>query len=90
MDATALNEQQRYKIFRKNNGRCHHCGTRLVWDAHEVRGLNGGWRLMAAPTQQAEASPEGDDVLRLFQALCFKCSEFEGRGKTGRLVINED
>jgi hypothetical protein len=29
-------------------------------------------------------------VLRRHQALCFKCAEFEGRGKTGRLFIQED
>jgi hypothetical protein len=86
----ALSDQDRYKLFRKNNGRCHNCGVRLTWEAHEVRGLSGGWKVVGALAQQAEASAEADDVLRLYQALCFKCAEFEGRGKTGRLFIQEE
>ena len=72
-----MDDKERYAIYRKNNGRCHYCGTRLQWDAYEVRGLSGSWELLT----------EDDET----QALCYKCLEFEGRGKTAhRLVINEN
>ncbi len=74
-----MDEKERYTLYKARNGRCHYCGTRLNWDAFEVRGLGGGWVVLAA----TEAEPKD-------QALCYKCFEFEGRGKTAHsLVITE-
>ena len=73
-----MDEKERYDIFKIRQGRCHYCGTRLKWDAFEVRGLSGGWVI--------EDQPDGTK-----QALCYKCLEFPMRGKTAhRLTINEE
>ena len=75
-----MDDKARYALYRSMNGKCHHCGTRLEWDAFQVRGLSGGWIV----EEDADSDPPA-------QALCYKCSEFEGRGKAARkLVINED
>jgi len=77
-----MDDKARYALFRSMNSKCHHCGTRLEWDAFEVRGLSGGW--IVEEDEDAQGQP-------LIQALCYKCAEFEGRGKTARkLVITED
>ena len=73
-----MDEKERYEVFKIRQGRCHYCGTRLKWDAFEVRGLSGGWVI-----------EDEDDGSK--QALCYKCFEFPQRGKTAhRLTINED
>jgi hypothetical protein len=74
-----MDDKARYAVYRVNNGKCHYCGTRLNWDAYETRGLGGAWVL-------EEGKSEGEKA----QALCYKCFEFEGRGKTARrLVVSE-
>ena len=73
-----MDEKARYEVFKVRQGRCHYCGTRLKWEAYEVRGLSGGWVI---EEQEGEAP----------QALCYKCLEFPQRGKTAhRLTINEE
>lgn len=73
-----MDDKQRYEVFKVRQGRCHYCGTRLNWDAYQVRGLAGGWVL---------EEKEGEEP----QALCYKCFEFPQRGKTAhRLTINEE
>lgn len=72
-----MDDKQRYEVFKVRQGRCHYCGTRLNWDAYEIRGLSGGWVIV---------EDEGKDP----QALCYKCKEFPLRGQTAhRLTINE-
>ncbi len=72
-----MDNKQRYEVFKVRQGRCHYCGTRLNWDAYEVRGLSGGWVI---------EEKDGEKP----QALCYKCFEFPQRGKTAhRLTINE-
>ena len=73
-----MDDKERYEIFKIRQGRCNYCGSRLKWDAYEVRGLAGGWVI----EQQDDGSA---------QALCYKCFEFPQRGKTAhRLTINEE
>ncbi len=73
-----MDDKERYEIYKIRQGRCHYCGTRLNWDAFEVRGLSGGWVI--------EDQEDGSK-----QALCYKCFEFPQRGKTAhRLTINEE
>lgn len=72
-----MDDKQRYEVFKIRQGKCLYCGTRLKWDAFEVRGLSGGW--------EVETQSDGSH-----QALCYKCLEFPQRGKTAhRLTINE-
>ena len=78
-----MDDKARYKVYRATNGKCHHCGTRLEWDAFEVRGMGGGWVL--------EVNPEHPEDTEKAQSLCYKCFEFEGRDKSGgRLIIQEN
>ena len=73
-----MDDKERYEVFKIRQGRCQYCGTRLKWEAFEVRGLSGGWVI--------EAQDDGSK-----QALCYKCFEFPQRGKTAhRLTINEE
>lgn len=73
-----MDEKERYEVYKVRQGRCHYCGTRLKWEAFEVRGLAGGWVV----------EKQDDDS---YQALCYKCFEFPQRGKTAhRLTINEE
>jgi len=73
-----MDDKARYEVFKSHQGKCHYCGTRLKWEAFEVRGLSGGWVL-----------EEQDDGTH--QALCYKCLEFPHRGKTAhRLTICEE
>lgn len=77
-EKSALEEKQRYEFFKARQGKCQYCGTRLKWDAYEVRGLAGGWVL--------ETQEDGTS-----QAFCYKCFEFPQRGKTAhRLTIHEE
>lgn len=72
-----MDDKERYEVFKIRQGKCQYCGTRLKWDAYEVRGLSGGWVI-----------EEQDDGAK--QALCYKCFEFPQRGKTAhQLTINE-
>ncbi len=79
-----VDDQTRYAIFRKRNGRCQHCGTRLKWEEFGIRGRSGGWVLeMHKEADEAEPAERG-------LALCYKCLDFEGRGRTGKVwVISE-
>ena len=70
-----MTENMRYRIFRKLNGRCHHCGTRLRWEFFEVRGRSGGWVLNA----EDSAGPDGS-------ALCYRCHELPDR-KGGKVLV---
>ena len=73
-----MDDKEKYEVFKVRQGRCHYCGTRLKWEAFEVRGLSGGWVI--------EDQEDGSK-----QALCYKCFEFPQRGKTAhRLTINEE
>lgn len=73
-----MDDKERYEIFKVRQGRCNYCGTRLKWDAFEVRGLSGGWVI-----------EEGEDGTK--EALCYKCFEFPHRGKTAhRLTLHEE
>ncbi|MFA5624193.1 MAG: hypothetical protein WC966_03915 [Bradymonadales bacterium] len=74
----AKEEKERYEFFKARQGKCQYCGTRLKWDAYEVRGLAGGWVL--------EEQEDGSS-----KAFCYKCFEFPQRGRTAhRLTIYEE
>ena len=64
-----MDDKQRYEIFKIRQGKCQYCGTRLVWDAYEVKGLSGGWKIDETDTNAPKA-------------YCFKCYEFPNKGKT--------
>jgi hypothetical protein len=72
-----IDDQARWAIFQKSNGKCAHCRVRLKWEEFDIRGRSGGWLLEIDPASSAEA-PSG-------QALCFKCVDFPGRKTSGRL-----
>ena len=73
-----MDDKERYEIFKVRQGRCNYCGTRLKWDAFEVRGLSGGWVI-----------EEAEDGTK--EALCYKCFEFPHRCKTAhRLTLHEE
>ena len=76
----SVDEQTRYAIFRKRNGRCQHCGARLKWEEFGVRGRGGSWAL-----EMKDDPPE--DLAEHGQALCFKCVDFPGRNKNGKLFV---
>ena len=72
-----MTENDRYKIFRKWGGRCHHCGTRLQWEFHDVRGRSGGW--LAGPDDK-----KGE------VALCFRCHELPVRKGSALRIVESD
>ncbi len=72
-----MDEKQRYELYKKRQGKCHYCGTRLKWEAFEIKGWAGGWVV----EEKKDKEP---------MALCFKCYHFQNRGKTAHnLTINE-
>ncbi len=78
MTERAVDEEARYAIFRKRDGKCHHCGARLKWEEFGVRGRSGSWVLEL---------PEAEDDENPAQALCYRCLDFPGRSKAGKLWI---
>ena len=76
-----MDEKARYAIYRSYNGRCHHCGTRLAWEAFEVPGLSGGW--VVEEEEHADKEPTAN-------AYCYRCHRFEGRNKAARKVVIDE
>ncbi len=76
-----MDEKERYAVYRSYNGCCHHCGTRLQWDAFEVPGLSGGWVIETEERKDEEPTSH---------AYCYRCHRFDGRNKTARQVIIDE
>ncbi len=51
----ALDDKERWELFKSTQNRCAYCGSRLIWDNYQVKGLQGAW-LVDDPS---EPLPEG-------------------------------